>query len=52
MTTTIITLISFALGVLVGACLIRWGISLGNRLTISAKEEIPLDEEVISITQE
>ncbi|KKL87868.1 hypothetical protein LCGC14_1930420 [marine sediment metagenome] len=39
-------------GLVAGAILMRYGIGLGNKLTISSKDDIPIDEEIISIDQE
>ncbi len=39
-------------GLIAGAVLMRYGIGLGNKLTISSKDDIPIDEEVLSIEQE
>ena len=54
--TTIILLISGGLlvmsGIIVGAVLMRYGIGLGNKLTISSRDDIPINEEIISIDQE
>ena len=53
---TIILLISggvlILIGMVAGAMLMRYGVGLGNRLTLSSKDEIPLDEEIITIDQE
>ena len=40
------------IGMIAGAMLMRYGVGLGNRLTLSTKDEIPLDEEIITIEQE
>ena len=54
--TTITLLISGGLlvisGLIVGAVLMRYGIGLGNKLTISSRDDIPINEEIISIDQE
>ena len=54
--TTIILLISGGLlvmsGIIAGAVLMRYGIGLGNKLTISSRDDIPINEEIISIDQE
>ena len=39
-------------GAIAGAVFMRYGIGLGNKLTLSGKEEVPIDEEIISIDQE
>ena len=40
------------IGMIAGAMLMRYGVGLGNRLTLSSKDEIQLDEEIITIDQE
>ena len=39
-------------GIIAGAVLMRYGIGLGNKLTISSRDDIPINEEIISIDQE
>ena len=39
-------------GCIAGAILMRVGIGLGNKLTLSSKDEIPIDEEIIQINQD
>ena len=55
-TTMIYLLISggavVVIGMALGVAILRYGISIGNRLTFSSINNIPLDEEIISINQE
>ncbi len=39
-------------GLIAGAVLMRYGIGLGNRLTINSRDDIPIDEEIIATKQE
>lgn len=39
-------------GMITGAVLMKYGITLGNNLTLSSREEIPLGEEIITTNQE
>ena len=39
-------------GLVAGAVLMRYGIGLGNRITINSRNDIPIDEEVIPMDQE
>jgi len=41
----------FLVGALTGAAIMRYGIGLGNRLSISSVEEIPIDEKIVTIKQ-
>ena len=42
----------FFAGVFTGMIVMRCGIGLGNKLTISSKDDIPIDEEITTIDQE
>lgn len=54
--TTIFLLISggvlVLVGIVAGAALMRYGVGLGNKLTITSKEDIPIDDNTKSLTQE
>ena len=39
-------------GMATGAILIRYGIGIGNKITFNALNDTPLNEEIITITQE
>lgn len=56
MTTMICLLISggalVITGLIIGTILMRYGVGLGNRLTLSSKDDIPIDEEIIGTSQE
>ena len=41
----------FLAGIITGVFLVRYGIGIGNRLTISGKEELFLGEDIISTNQ-
>ena len=41
----------FLSGIITGVFLVRYGIGIGNRLTISGKEELFLGEDIISTNQ-
>ena len=38
-------------GLVAGAVLMRYGIGLGNRITINSRDDIPIDEELIPLDQ-
>ena len=40
------------IGAVAGAILVKMGLKLGNKLTLSGKSEVPIDEEIIPIDQE
>lgn len=48
MTLAIAFLLVFCAGLIVGVVLVRYGIRVGNRLTIAAMNSEPLDEKKVS----
>jgi len=49
---TICVPISMLIGFIAGAVVMRYGIGLGNKLTINSKDDIPLDDNSTGTTQE
>jgi len=54
--TTILLLISGGLlvigGMIIGTMIMRYGIGIGNKITLNSINETPFDEEIISTEQE
>ena len=52
MTTSILLISGVLAGVVAGAIAVIYGIRLGNKLTITSREDIPLDDDSRTIEQE
>jgi len=48
MTEPLLYLVIFCAGIIVGVILVRYGIRVGNRLTVAAMNSEPLDDRTVS----